>query len=107
LTLTVTDAESRSKSVAVTLVVKPKLTFKTLKLKNATTGVPYRSKIVVSGGVAPLTWTATGKAPKGFKIGTTGLLIGTPTKAGSYRFTVTVTDSLGAVAKKTLTLVVR
>ena len=61
----------------------------------------------MSGGVAPLTWTATGKIPKGFKIGRTGLLLGTPKKAGTYRFTVTVTDSLGAVATKRLTLVVK
>jgi hypothetical protein len=109
-TLTVTDNESRSKSVDVTLVVKAKLAFKTLKLKNATAGVAYRSKIVMTGGVAPLTWTATGKVPKGFKLGKTGLLFGTPTKAtkaGTYRITVTVIDSLGAVAKKTLTLVVK
>jgi len=105
--LTVTDNESRSTSVDVTLVVKAKLAFKTLKLKNATTGVAYRSKIVMTGGVAPLTWTATGKLPKGFKIGRTGLLLGTPKKTGTYRFTVTVTDSLGVVAKKTLTLVVK
>ena len=110
LTLTVTDNESRSKSVDVTLVVKAKLAFKTLKLKNATAGVAYRSKIVMTGGVAPLTWTATGKVPKGFKLGKTGLLFGTPTKAtkaGTYRITVTVIDSLGAVAKKTLGLVVK
>jgi large repetitive protein len=106
-TLTVTDSESRSKSIGVTLVVKARLAFTTLKLKNATVGAAYRSKIVMSGGVAPLTWTAKGKIPKGFKIGKTGLLFGTPTKAGTYRFTVTVTDSLGAVAKKTLTLVVK
>jgi hypothetical protein len=106
-TLTVTDSESRSKSVDVTLVVKAKLAFKTLKLKNATAGVAYRSKIVMTGGVAPLTWTATGKLPKGFKIGKTGLLFGTPTKAGRYRITMTVTDSLEAVARKTLTLVVK
>jgi hypothetical protein len=106
-TLTATDSELRSKSVDVTLVVKAKLAFKTLKLKNARAGVPYRATIVMTGGVAPLTWTATGKLPKGFKIGKTGLLVGTPTKAGTYRISVTVTDSLGAIAKKTLTLVVK
>jgi hypothetical protein len=106
-TVTVTDSESRSKSIDVTLVVKEKLAFKTLKLKNAKVRVAYRSTTLTTGGVAPLTWTATGKVPKGLKIGKTGLLIGTPTKAGRYRFTVTVTDALGAVAKKTLTLVVK
>jgi hypothetical protein len=107
VTLTVTDNESRSKSIAVTFVVKSKLAFRTLKLENATAGAPFRSKIVISGGVAPLTWTMAGKAPKGFRLGKTGLLFGTPTKAGTYRFTVTVTDSLAVVAKKTLTLVVK
>jgi large repetitive protein len=106
-TLTVTDSESRSKSVDMTLVVRPKLAFKTLKLKSAKLRAPYRAKIVMTGGVAPLTWTATGKLPKGFKIGPTGLLFGTPTKAGTYRITVTVTDSLEALARKTLTLVVK
>jgi large repetitive protein len=107
LTLTVTDSEARSKSVAVTLVVAPKLAFKTLKLKGAKAGLAYRLKIATIGGVGPLTWTATGKFPKGVRVGKTGLVFGTPTKAGAYRITVTVTDSLGAVAKKTLTLVVK
>ena len=106
-TLTVTDNESRSKSMAVTLVVRAKLAFGKVKLKSAAVGAAYRSKIVMIGGVAPLTWTAKGKIPKGFRLGPTGLLFGTPTKAGTYRFTVTVADSLGAVAKKTLTLVVK
>jgi len=106
-TLTAADTEGHTKSVDVTLVVKAKLTFKPIKLKTAKTGVPYRSRITTSGGVAPFTWTLTGKAPKGFKLGKTGLLIGTPTKAGTYRFTVTATDALSVAAKKTLTLVVK
>jgi large repetitive protein len=105
--LTVTDSESRSKSVSVTLVVKQKLAFKTLKLKSGAAGTAYRLRILMSGGVGPFTWRLTGKAPKGFKLSKTGQLIGTPTKAGNYRFTVTVTDALGAVAKKTLTLSVK
>jgi hypothetical protein len=106
-TVTATDSESRTKSEDVTLVVASKLAFKTLKLKNAKAGVAYRSKILTSGGAAPLTWRIAGKLPKGFKLGKTGLLFGTPTKAGVYRATVTVVDSLGVSAKKSLTLVVK
>ena len=53
------------------------------------------------------TWKIAGKLPKGFRLGKTGLLFGTPTKAGVYRATVTVVDSLGISAKKSLTLVVK
>lgn len=106
-TVTATDSEGRVKSEDVTLVVASKLAFKTLKLKDAKAGTAYRSKILTSGGVAPLTWRLSGKVPKGFKLGKTGLLIGTPTKAGAYRLTVTVVDSLRISAKKTLTLVVK
>lgn len=106
-TVTATDSEGRVKSEDVTLVVASRLAFKTLKLKDAKAGTSYRSKILTSGGVAPLTWRLTGKVPKGFKVGKTGLLIGTPTKAGAYRMTVTVVDSLRITAKKTLTLVVK
>lgn len=106
-TVTATDSESRTKSEDVTLVVAPKLTVKTAKLKNAQAGVAYRSKILTSGGAGPFTWRVAGKLPKGFKLGKTGLLFGTPTKAGVYRATVTVVDSLGVSAKKSLTLVVK
>jgi len=106
-TVTATDSEKRTKSEDVTLVVAAKLAVKTSKLKNAKAGVAYRSKILTSGGAAPLTWTIVGKLPKGFKLGKTGLLFGTPTKAGVYRATVTVVDSLGISAKKSLTLVVK
>ena len=107
LTVTVTDSEQRAKSIDVTLVVKAKLGLKTIKLKAGATNLPYRLKLVTVGGVGPMTWTATGKLPKGFKLGKTGLLFGTPKAAGNYRVTVTVTDSLGAVAKKTLTLSIK
>ena len=106
-TVTVTDSEQRTKSIDVTLVVAAKLGLKTLKLKAGKTGVPYRLKLVTVGGVGPMTWKATGKLPKGFKLGKTGLLFGTPTATGNHRVTITVTDSLGAVAKKTLTLSVK
>jgi large repetitive protein len=116
-TVTATDAEARAKSLNVTLVVAKKLSLKSIKLKAAKAGVPYRTKLASVGGVAPLTWSIRGKLPKGMKLGKTGLLLGTPkpaktgspptSKAQTYRFTATATDALGASAKATLTLVVK
>jgi hypothetical protein len=106
-TLTVTDRESRSQSLAVTLVVAKKLAFAKLKLKAAKAGAPYRAKVGIVGGVAPLNWTLRGKLPKGLKVSTKGLLLVTPKAKGTYRFTVTAVDALGASAKTTLTLVVK
>ena len=107
-TLTVTDRESRSKSVNATLVVAPKLSIRTLKLRAAKAGKAYRLKLATLGGVAPTTWTIRGKLPVGVKFAVkTGTLIGAPRKAGTYRLTFTAADSLGVSAKKTLTLVVK
>jgi large repetitive protein len=106
-TLTVTDRESRSKSLDVTLVVAKRLTFAKPKLKAAKAGVAYRATVKSVGGVAPLTWSLRGKVPKGLKVSTRGLLFGTVKTKGTYRFTVTAVDALGVSAKTTLTLVVK
>ena len=46
-----------------------------------------------SGGTAPYSWSATG-LPPGLSISSsTGSITGTPTRAGTYRVTVTATDS--------------
>jgi hypothetical protein len=107
-TLTVTDRESRSQTLNVTLVVAAKLSINTLKLRAGKVGVAYRGKIATLGGVAPTTWTVKGKLPKGVKFAPKiATLIGAPRKAGKYRLTFTAVDSLGVSAKKTLTLVVK
>lgn len=106
-TLTVKDSEGRTKDIAVTMVVGSKLTFSKVKLKTAKAGAAYRAKIGLTGGVAPVTLTIRGKAPKGMKITKTGLLLGTTKTKGTYRFTVTARDALGVSAKTTLTLVVK
>jgi hypothetical protein len=106
-TLTVTDSEGRTKNTDVTLVVAKPLTFSKAKLRTAKAGWPYRAKVLFTGGVAPLNWTIRGKVPKGLKVTKTGLLLGTPKAAGTYRFTVSAVDALGVSAKTTLTLIVK
>jgi hypothetical protein len=106
-TVQVTDSEGRTKSVDVRLVVAKRLTFSKVRLKAARAGVAYRAKLRLVGGAAPLTWTIRGKVPRGVKVTKTGLLLGTPKAAGTYRFTVTAVDALRASAKTSVTLVVR
>lgn len=49
---------------------------------------------VASGGSSPFTWAVTsGALPGGLTLAADGTLSGTPTAAGSFPFTVTVTDS--------------
>jgi hypothetical protein len=67
----------------------------TTSLPATTVGSNVRIKIAVSGGAQPLTWSlAGGKLPPGLKlIPARGILSGTPTSPGTYRFQVMVTDS--------------
>jgi hypothetical protein len=104
----VTDGEGRVVTVGGTLVVAAKFQIRSLKLKPAKVGAAYRATIATAGGVAPAAWSVRGKLPAGVTFGKRlHLLIGTPTKAGTYRVTVQAVDALGAKAQKTLTLVVR
>jgi hypothetical protein len=56
--------------------------------------VAYSDQLTVTGGTSPFAWSvSTGTLPPGLALGaSTGLLSGTPTTAGSYSFTVKVTD---------------
>jgi hypothetical protein len=104
---TVTDQEGRTAQVTSTIKVASKLTVSTLRLQKATTGRAYRARITTTGGVAPKTWIVRGKLPQGVTFAKRlGILLGTPRKAGTYRFTVEAVDALGVSARKTFTLVV-
>ncbi|MBR0185035.1 MAG: putative Ig domain-containing protein, partial [Synergistaceae bacterium] len=68
----------------------------------------YSSAVTVGGGTAGYTWTkASGTLPAGLKLtysGAKATLSGTPTKAGSYTFTIEVKDKNGVVATKKFTV---
>ena len=63
-------------------------------------GVPFNSNFPVSGGVYPYTFAITSNSlPAGLTLNpTTGAITGTPTTAGTFNFTVQVTDSSGSTA---------
>ena len=70
--------------------------------------VAYTDQLTVTGGTSPFTWSvASGTRPPGLTLNaSTGLLSGTPTTAGTYSFTVKVTDSSGLSDTAPLTVTI-
>jgi hypothetical protein len=65
-------------------------------LPGGTLDVLYSQTLTASGGVAPYTFAvSSGWRPSGLELASSGLLSGTPVRAGSFKFTVTATDALG------------
>ncbi|MEV6865808.1 protein kinase [Streptosporangium subroseum] len=71
-------------------------------------GERYRLSLAVDGGVEPYAWSlASGSLPQGLTLNpSTGMLSGTPVKAGIYPFTVMVTDNEEASATQAVKLVI-
>ena len=71
-------------------------------------GERYRLSLAVDGGVEPYAWSlASGSLPQGLTLNpSTGMLSGTPVKAGIYPFTVMVTDNEDASATQAVKLTI-
>jgi hypothetical protein len=100
------DANGSEGNVRVNLVVRSKLAIAARALPAATVGRAYKAKVSFRGGVPALRWSvAGGSLPAGLKLAAgTGTIAGVPRSAGTFRVTVRVRDSLGAVSTKTLLL---
>jgi large repetitive protein len=103
LKVTVKDALGLVNTLDVSLPVAAKLALLKRALPAATVGRAYRARLFAAGGVAPRAWSAT--LPAGLRINSrTGIISGTPRRAGNARITVEVTDKLGAVSTATFRL---
>jgi len=64
--------------------------------------VPVNLTMTVTGGEAPLTWSATG-LPTNVIISSDGIISGTPTAAGTFSVTARVTDAFGLIGSAAFT----
>jgi uncharacterized repeat protein (TIGR03803 family) len=72
-------------------------------LPNGVVGTAYNNTAVASGGLGPYKWALTsGKLPDGLTLNaTSGVVFGTPTKAGKFSFAITLQDGEGTPAMVT------
>ncbi|HET8925758.1 MAG TPA: kelch repeat-containing protein [Candidatus Acidoferrum sp.] len=71
------------------------------------TGRVYSQPLPVTGGTPPYTATVTsGTVPPGLTLSSNGVLSGTPSSAGSFTFTASVSDSSSPVQTATQTLTI-
>ncbi len=85
------------------------LQINTVALVSGNVGSAYSATVVAQGGVTPHVWSHTGLNAAGLNLtinASTGEITGTPTIAGTYNVTVTVTDAIGQVANKALSITI-
>ncbi|MDR2334962.1 MAG: IPTL-CTERM sorting domain-containing protein [Burkholderiaceae bacterium] len=96
-TILAKDNTTHQQTASVTIVVDPldlTVPVENQTLPGGQVGQAYSASIVVAGGVAPYTFTLTGDLPDGLTLNpTTGAITGTPTKAQTSTFSVTIEDS--------------
>jgi uncharacterized repeat protein (TIGR03803 family) len=106
---TVTDsagATSPPKTLLITVIAGPVISNTTLP--SSVVGAPYFAQLTASGGSGTyVSWGGSGLPPGLILNTTTGAITGTPTTAGPYNPSFTVTDSAGATSPpKTLSITI-
>ena len=107
LLVNLSDATGASITQNLILMVANGLSVATTSLPNGTVGIPYSQSLLPTGGQSPFTWivvAGSGSLPPGLSLSSSGVISGTPTSNGSFRFTVQVTDAGGRTATAALSL---
>ena len=110
-TIQVRDSTGTKDTETYSIQINPPrpLVVTTAALNNGNVGEFYCcGNLFAAGGVLPYTWSLVeGSLPPGLELAASpGRITGTPTEAGSFTFTVRVTDEAGATADATFTIVI-
>ncbi|MEN3009383.1 MAG: Ig domain-containing protein, partial [Candidatus Bipolaricaulaceae bacterium] len=86
--------------------VPPPLAITTTALPPANYGASYTYTLAASGGQPPYSWALArdSRLPLRLALSSEGVISGIPEEIGTFTFTVVVTDALGNIAQRTLTL---
>jgi large repetitive protein len=101
-TVQITDSNSVSATKALALTIAPRVGIATQSvLSGGSVAASYSQTLAASGGLPPYTWSlVSGALPGGLTLASGGIISGSPTSGGTFTFTASVTDSVGAKASQ-------
>lgn len=100
-----TDSASQSSQAPFTITINPSPSITTSSLSSGVVSFPYSQQLDMTGGTTPIVWSQSGGLPPGLQFDAAkGIISGTPTSAGSYDLTFSVTDAAGYISTKTFNL---
>src|SRR6266576_698852 len=110
-TAQVKDSLNATATTNLSIAISPSaLAVMTSSLPNGVVGVAYpATNLTASGGTPPYAWTLASAAstfPGGLTLGRLGGISGTATTAGTFNFTVQVTDSVNSTATTNLRILI-
>ena len=105
--VTSVDSVGGSAIISYTLTINPGLAITTAP-GNWTVNQPgYSQTLITKGGTGSVTFAQTaGTLPPGVALTSSGALSGTPTTSGTFSFTITATDAVGATATGIFTVTI-
>src|ERR1700691_2270865 len=106
-TVQVTDNLGHHATEQLSITVAPELSITTGALPSGTVGAAYAQSLAATGGTPPYTWSLqSGSLPGGLTLSARGSITGTVNAAGTFSFTIKVTDSAAYIATKQLSVIV-
>jgi hypothetical protein len=84
----------------------PAISLAPLTLPNGTAGVAYSQAITGSGGTAPYSVVTSSALPAGLTLTPTGGLTGTLATAGTFTFSIRITDATGCFFERSYTMLI-
>ncbi|MBL8231348.1 MAG: putative Ig domain-containing protein, partial [Bryobacterales bacterium] len=106
-TVQAADAAGQTARQRFTVTILGRLTIETDAIAPAVLAAPYSQAFQATGGEAPYRWSVSGELPQGLSLdGASGVLSGTPSRVGTFAFTVQVQDRANRSANRNFTLTV-
>src|SRR5262249_26285288 len=100
-TVTATDTVGATGSQAYSVTINSAITVIPATTPHGTVNGTYSQTVTASDGTGAHTFSFTGSLPTGLNLdSTTGVISGPPTAAGTFDFTITATDSVGATGSQ-------